>query len=92
MEWIVESKVPFSFCVRGRYNTAISKLDPLSDDTLTKYADAVTREALRKLSSFLTDKFGIMFDGSTFRSEHIFALFGRGGKSASGCGAVAGPR
>ncbi|ETL92964.1 hypothetical protein L917_08788, partial [Phytophthora nicotianae] len=53
---IAGGNLPFVFCEcpeTRRY----TKLDPICDDTLAKYLDAVTTEVVRELSDFIPDKF-----------------------------------
>lgn len=82
LEWIVDANLPLSFCENSltrRYTT----LKPICDDTLVHYMAAVCQEVLRTFSEFLPERFGIVFDGWSFKSEHyvgVFAAFGHDGK------------
>ncbi|ETP29558.1 hypothetical protein F442_21329 [Phytophthora nicotianae P10297] len=74
MEWITSCNLPFSWCE----DPTVSKytnLDRISTDTLLKYAGLVVREVEIDIGLAIPSKFGIMFDGWSFQSEHYLAVF-----------------
>ncbi|KAE9286513.1 hypothetical protein PF008_g26646 [Phytophthora fragariae] len=74
LDWVTTCNLPFSWCE----DPSVSKytnLERISTETLLKYAGLVVRQVEIDIGLALPVKFGIMFDGWTFQSEHYLAVF-----------------
>ncbi|RLN87599.1 hypothetical protein BBJ28_00027238 [Nothophytophthora sp. Chile5] len=74
IDWTVSCNLPFSF----PENATVRKYSSLPDictETLIKYLGLLTTEVEQIVSSVLPAKFGVIFDGWTFHSEHYIAVF-----------------
>ncbi|OWZ13937.1 hypothetical protein PHMEG_00012660 [Phytophthora megakarya] len=74
LDWITGCNLPFSWC-EDSFVSKYSNLDTISTETLLKYAGLVVRQVEIDIGVALPVKFGIIFDGWTFQSEHYLAVF-----------------
>ncbi|KAE9037186.1 hypothetical protein PR002_g6712 [Phytophthora rubi] len=74
IDWTTTCNLPFSWCEDGTV-TKYTTLDRISTEALLKYATLVVREIEIFIGLVIPVKIGIMFDGCTFKSEHVLAVF-----------------
>ncbi|GMF57029.1 unnamed protein product [Phytophthora fragariaefolia] len=82
VDGVVSCKLLFSFPDDTTVVTYAS-VSPISTETLVKYMGLLTKAVEEIVAAILLEKFGIVFDRSTFRSEHyvaVFAVFAHDGK------------
>ncbi|POM67895.1 Hypothetical protein PHPALM_16014 [Phytophthora palmivora] len=74
MDFVVDCGLPFAFPEHATARKYTS-LAPICTETLLKYMRMTTEAVEEAVISFLPPKFGIIFDGSTYQSEHYMCLF-----------------
>lgn len=74
IDMVLSCSLPFSFCESKAAEDYV-KIGSISTDSLVSYMELLTREVEVVVSNLLPKKFGIIFDGWTFRSEHFVAVF-----------------
>ena len=74
IDWICCGLKPFNFeeCELTRKYT---NLPPVSENTLKKYMDLLTKEVEKKIGDLLPPKFAIVLDGWTKNSTHFLGVF-----------------
>ncbi|GAB9475925.1 hypothetical protein Gpo141_00013000, partial [Globisporangium polare] len=70
IDWVVTCNLLFSF----PEDPTVRKYAPIFTETLLKYTGLVTRQVEDEIADTLSGKFGIAFDGWTFKSEHYLAV------------------
>ncbi|GMG16410.1 unnamed protein product [Phytophthora fragariaefolia] len=77
IDWVVSCNLPFSF-PEDEMVVKYASVSPISTETLVKCMGLLTKAVEEIVAAILPKKFGIVFDGSTFRSEHygtVVAVF-----------------
>lgn len=74
IEWVTHCFVPFEF-VENRVIRHIFRHNSILVYTLSSYLDHLTSKMEDKINSTLSDKFAIIFDGSTGGNNHYVSVF-----------------
>ncbi|KAG2825821.1 hypothetical protein PC111_g9229 [Phytophthora cactorum] len=74
IDWIVSYNLLFSFL--GNQTVAkYAAVQTISPETAEEYMALLTKTLERYIAGIIPKKFGIVWDGCTFRSEHYMAIF-----------------
>lgn len=82
IDWVVEKNLPFNW-VEDKLTRQYSNLKEICTKTLKKYMEAVQGEVEDLIKKELPNKFGIIFDGWSFRSEGYYGVFASYPKGSS---------
>lgn len=74
MECIVLALQPFSFAEKNAIRK-LFKYQPITVDTMMKYHRKVTNHVEKNVSTFLQDRFAVIFDGWSGVETHYVAVF-----------------
>ncbi|KAF1780945.1 hypothetical protein GQ600_15117 [Phytophthora cactorum] len=75
IDWIVSYNLLFSFL--GNQTVAkYAAVQTISPETAEEYMALLTKTLERYIAGIIPKKFGIVWDGCTFRSEHYMAFLG----------------
>ncbi|GMF38020.1 unnamed protein product [Phytophthora fragariaefolia] len=74
IDWVISCTLPFSF-PEDETVVKYASISSISTETLVKCMGLLTKAVEEIVAAILPEKFGIVFDGSTFRSEHYVAVF-----------------
>ena len=85
LRWICMGLKPFNF-VEDHLNRHYTRLQPISENSLKKYIDLVTKEVETRISSILPDKFAIIIDGWSKSSNHFVGVFASFASDNEPCG------